>query len=632
MPIRKETATILLLFCFLFSWGQTPSGVNNHLIIDNGHGLVFSNGVPEPYSGYKLKAHEAKTSVSDYKGDLLFYGGHQEIFNRNHIRLKNGGGFLALPSASEGIITTPNPNNPFQYHVFHNSERYFFHVYHSLLDMRMDQGMGGIIDSVKNIPLSTQDTLSEFISLVNGPTCTQWLVGLNDDFQTFFAYKIDTLGIHPPVYTHVNLPSSLLDAGEMEVSHGQDFIILHTLMGQMYKFFFNNLTGRVDSTWQISPSGPIDTSGFLGGYGMKISHDDRYLIANQMEGYYYDVGVQMVRFDLNNASPEEIWQSKTPIGPYNFNTVVDSGIPGDFVFINPTDIIQVDFWDGRMRFIKNVTGQPIVIDTNFTFDKSKQISFRWDYPNRVFMRQTFDNFVKYPDGLNPREVLVLPEDTAICPGDSLALFDLGIGEPLYWEDHPKTLFRWVKQPGQYVATRKGTCATVRDTIEIRFEHEDLGGLPDTINLCEHRGDEFGIYGIEPNQLVEWNDGVRDAFRSFNSPGLYTASVINHGCLFKDSIYVEGNQACCEVYIPNAFTPNGDGINETFVPVFSCLPESAEIFIYDRWGKLQLYDTYPFYQLKNWSPPRKNNIFSGQINYRFDQRPNQQRKFTIHAIH
>ncbi|MCI5058299.1 MAG: gliding motility-associated C-terminal domain-containing protein, partial [Flavobacteriales bacterium] len=41
------------------------------------------------------------------------------------------------------------------------------------------------------------------------------------------------------------------------------------------------------------------------------------------------------------------------------------------------------------------------------------------------------------------------------------------------------------------------------------------------------------------------------------------------------------------WIPNAFTPNEDGLNETFKPIFSRnnVPESYHLQIYNRWGDL-----------------------------------------------
>jgi gliding motility-associated-like protein len=46
----------------------------------------------------------------------------------------------------------------------------------------------------------------------------------------------------------------------------------------------------------------------------------------------------------------------------------------------------------------------------------------------------------------------------------------------------------------------------------------------------------------------------------------------------------------EFYAPNAFTPNGDGINEEFHPYGTGMSESDyELFIFDRWGR-QIFKT------------------------------------------
>jgi gliding motility-associated-like protein len=44
-----------------------------------------------------------------------------------------------------------------------------------------------------------------------------------------------------------------------------------------------------------------------------------------------------------------------------------------------------------------------------------------------------------------------------------------------------------------------------------------------------------------------------------------------------------------IYVPNAFTPNGDGKNETFFPVTIGMdPDQFEMWIFDRWGNMIFY--------------------------------------------
>ena len=42
---------------------------------------------------------------------------------------------------------------------------------------------------------------------------------------------------------------------------------------------------------------------------------------------------------------------------------------------------------------------------------------------------------------------------------------------------------------------------------------------------------------------------------------------------------------CRLYVPNAFTPNNDGINDEFHIGLSCLVESFSVEIFNRWGNI-----------------------------------------------
>lgn len=42
---------------------------------------------------------------------------------------------------------------------------------------------------------------------------------------------------------------------------------------------------------------------------------------------------------------------------------------------------------------------------------------------------------------------------------------------------------------------------------------------------------------------------------------------------------------CKMYVPNAFSPNGDGVNDFFNASTNCTLEEFEMKIFDRWGAL-----------------------------------------------
>ena len=50
----------------------------------------------------------------------------------------------------------------------------------------------------------------------------------------------------------------------------------------------------------------------------------------------------------------------------------------------------------------------------------------------------------------------------------------------------------------------------------------------------------------------------------------------------DTIHIEGINCSAELFVPNAFTPNGDLINDIFLPKGQNI-NKYRLIIYDRWG-------------------------------------------------
>lgn len=74
--------------------------------------------------------------------------------------------------------------------------------------------------------------------------------------------------------------------------------------------------------------------------------------------------------------------------------------------------------------------------------------------------------------------------------------------------------------------------------------------------------------------------------TYRDTGNYTALLITvnaYGC--RDTILKSIEvRPVSTLFAPNCFTPNGDGINEVFKPVFTNM-ENIQVWIFDRWGKL-----------------------------------------------
>ena len=70
---------------------------------------------------------------------------------------------------------------------------------------------------------------------------------------------------------------------------------------------------------------------------------------------------------------------------------------------------------------------------------------------------------------------------------------------------------------------------------------------------------------------------------------YLAGANAFGCVSYDTVTVNVIQGEEELYIPNSFTPNGNGLNDRFY-VFGSNIMNIDIRIYDRWGELVYHGT------------------------------------------
>ena len=71
-------------------------------------------------------------------------------------------------------------------------------------------------------------------------------------------------------------------------------------------------------------------------------------------------------------------------------------------------------------------------------------------------------------------------------------------------------------------------------------------------------------------------------------------ISSQGCDSVSLLRMTVNPCGCELTFPNAFTPDGDGVNDTFQPYVVCdLPiKNYRMTIYDRWGET-VYETFEY---------------------------------------
>lgn len=121
---------------------------------------------------------------------------------------------------------------------------------------------------------------------------------------------------------------------------------------------------------------------------------------------------------------------------------------------------------------------------------------------------------------------------------------------------------------------------LRDTVEVTYNEPKLSLMEDQ-EIC--LGETLLISAKGENvKEYYWNTGSTKANISVADPGMITVMVVDsNNCRAWDSLEV--SLGGCQVYVPNTFTPNDDGVND----VFMAKGENINIFelaIFNRYGE------------------------------------------------
>ena len=169
--------------------------------------------------------------------------------------------------------------------------------------------------------------------------------------------------------------------------------------------------------------------------------------------------------------------------------------------------------------------------------------------------------------------VVQPPDTvfifdSICAGQTYQKYDFNVSKS---DVYVKNLH-----------TRLGCDSTVVLNLTVN-QNPDIQISVIADKFCDKDFIELKI--ITNGTSFHWNTGSTENPITFYEAGFYLVTAFLGDCQDTASYTVE--ECPCLVFIPNAFTPNGDGINDVFNPSISCA-ETLKFYrlnIYDRWGNL-----------------------------------------------
>ncbi|MDZ4749027.1 MAG: gliding motility-associated C-terminal domain-containing protein [Saprospiraceae bacterium] len=198
--------------------------------------------------------------------------------------------------------------------------------------------------------------------------------------------------------------------------------------------------------------------------------------------------------------------------------------------------------------------------------------------------------INYLDGPNP---FSLGSDTTLCPGESITLAAPSTSFEISWQDGSTQPTIVADQALIYSLQLSNDCGVVYDNIVIVYDTRiPQLNLDPSISWCE--GDIINLDASQPFVAgYLWNDGSSTPTLQVTTPGLYSIEVTTPCNTVSQEVVVYPGTDCIipevnnEIYIPNVFSPNGDGINDIFSMSFGADLEvtAMEGTIFDRWGNL-----------------------------------------------
>lgn len=233
------------------------------------------------------------------------------------------------------------------------------------------------------------------------------------------------------------------------------------------------------------------------------------------------------------------------------------------------------------------------------------ITYQLTVYNRLLCPMSDSITIKVIDKVN----LVAMPDTAICQGDSVPLW-AGATDSSFSGMH----FSWTPtqlvnndtithpmgwSPTSTTFTVIGTSGTcIPDTATITVTNIPIPDIIAGDDVVVTPGTEVGLYASSSVRGVhyQWNFPSGDAVTCTNcrvpkvtatQSQIAVATVMNSlGCKASDTVHITVHSCDAEaVFVPNTFTPNGDGENDRLYARSIVLEHLDYFRVMDRWGKV-----------------------------------------------
>lgn len=414
---------------------------------------------------------------------------------------------------------------------------------------------GNIVYESGDVPENEQwNTYGFTFSTIAGQTAVTLSLQNNAPGGSGNDLALDNISFRPCGPEALILPTEVANICE----DGSPIALEATILGDQYE--------NPNLQWQQSFDAGANWTNIAGANSPTYTHTDlaggyyyyRYLLAN-------DPG------NLLNSKCRVISNVKVVYVVPKFYTIVDTLCEGLSFSLGDKMYSATGIYTDSL---KTTIGCDSIVDLHLTIIPDQQIgaTFNIMNPSCSYLEDGSIQLLEIANGVGPYNIYIDDEPSSTTGN----LFDLSEGIYDY-----------------FITDRYGcqfeTSLSIQQPIPFTIDFGpdivvDLGEIVElspifSLAVADYLWDPADEIGCEMDcETINWIPS--------RSQTLYMTATSTKGCITADSISVTVNKVR-RVFIPNAFSPNLDGINDYFT-IYGAIPNITEIeslMIFDRWGEL-----------------------------------------------
>lgn len=532
-------------------------------------GLDFNNGNAEVISDGAIIADAGCASICNENGELLFYTNGNRVWNSEHQLMANGDTLNGSQQLNQNSIIVPKPLCDSLYYLFtlndYDSLRGFNY---SVININLENGLGKIVE--KNVEVS-KNVLEKITAIQHCNGFDYWII-THGKSNSFYTYLLSEQGfISDTIKSKVgSIPQA--DIGYLKASPAANKIVLpvnrDSILAEV--FTFNNKTGKMSQPFKIFTKQENTYC-----YGVEFSSNGNLLYIStggkKYELLQYDLRISLEQ-DFNNSAISIASGNNFALqmAPNNKIYIASENRPYLNIINNPNLIgDDCNFQTEAVKFSQatSLMGLPNFVQTWF-------YKPTFDFNNTCFLDSTEFTFFQYEN-----------MDSLVWNfGDDL--------EDYSFNNEDYFLFHMYDEIGLYNVELKSYHCGIEENIVEKVEifPYPVSSLVSDTGICNNctlvldAGDGFDFY--------LWDDGGKNRYSTIYQEGVYFVEIGKNGCFSLDSSIVRKVEP--QIIFPNAFTPNGDGLNDEFKVENTDNVVDFNMWIYNRRGEI-VFQTNDVYQ-------------------------------------